>query len=154
MAAASIRSGFHTVTPFLMVQGAERVIHFMKQTFGANEHHRATNQDESIMHAELQIGDSVLMLSEARGDLKPMPGMLYIYVDDVDVVYERALQAGATSLRPPTDEFYGDRSSGVEDMCGNQWWIATHKEDVPPDEMMRRQGQLMATEGQPLSPER
>jgi uncharacterized glyoxalase superfamily protein PhnB len=115
----------------------------MKQTFKANEHHRATHQDESIMHAQLQIGDSILMLSEARGDVKPMPGMLYVYVDDVDVVYERALQAGATPLRPPTDEFYGDRSGGVEDMCGNQWWIATHKEDVPPDEMMRRQGELM-----------
>jgi PhnB protein len=143
MAVQPVPKGFHTITPYLVVHGAAGLIHFMKQTFKANEHHRATHEDESIMHAELQIGDSTLMLSEARGEMKPMPGMLYVYVDDVDVVYERALQAGAKPLRPPTDEFYGDRSGGVEDMCGNQWWIATHKEDVPPDEMMRRQGELM-----------
>jgi uncharacterized glyoxalase superfamily protein PhnB len=141
--ARAIPQGFHTVTPYLVVRGADRLIHFMKQSFKANEQHRATHQDESIMHAEVQIGDSKLMLSEARGDMEPRPGMLYIYVDDVDVVYERAVQAGAKPLRPPTDEFYGDRSGGVEDMCGNQWWIATHKEDVPPDEMMRRQNALM-----------
>jgi PhnB protein len=139
----AIPKGFHTVTPFLVVRDAEQLIRFMKQTFKANEQHRATHKDETIMHAELQIGDSKVMLAEVSGDREPMPGMLYIYVDDVDVVYERAVQAGAKPLRPPTDEFYGDRSGGVEDMCGNQWWIATHKEDVPPDEMMRRQDALM-----------
>jgi len=142
MNAQPIPKGFHTITPYLVVRDAPGLIHFMKQTFKANEHHRATHKDESIMHAELQIGDSIVMLSEARGDMQPRPGMLYIYVDDVDVVFQRAVQAGAKPLREPTDEFYGDRSGGVEDMCGNHWWIATHKEDVPPDEILRRQNAL------------
>jgi PhnB protein len=144
MTQPSIPEGFHTVTPYLAVQDASALIHFLKQAFEANEHHRITGQDESITHAELQIGDSVVMLSDARGEFKPMPGMLYLYVDDVDVVYQRAIQAGAASLREPTDEAYGDRVAGIKDMCGNQWWIAARKENVPPDEIMRREGTLMS----------
>jgi uncharacterized glyoxalase superfamily protein PhnB len=142
MAVPAIPDGFHSVTPYLVVHGATELIPFLKQAFKAVEHHRATHPDDSIMYAQLQIGDSFVMLSEARDEFKPMPGMLYLYVDDVDLVYQRALQAGATSLREPTDEFYGDRSGMVQDMCGNHWQIATHKEDVPPDEMMRRQREL------------
>lgn len=144
MTSSPVPEGFHTVTPFLVVQDAPALIHFLKQAFEANEYHRTTDQDESITHAQMQIGDSVVMLSDARGQFKPMPGTLYLYVDDVDVVYQRAVQAGAESLREPVDEPYGDRVAGIRDMCGNQWWIATHKEDVPPDEMMRRQGTLMS----------
>lgn len=93
----------------------------------------------------MQIGDSIVMLSDTTEQFKPMPGMLYLYVDDVDVVYQRAIQAGASSLREPTDEAYGDRVAGIRDMCGNQWWIATRNENMPPDEMMRRQGALMSS---------
>jgi uncharacterized glyoxalase superfamily protein PhnB len=86
----------------------------------------------------MQIGDSMVMLGEASAESKPMPGHLYLYVEDVDGVYERALQAGATSIREPRDEFYGDRSGGVQDASGNMWWIATHIENVPSDELERR----------------
>jgi PhnB protein len=145
MTSPSIPEGFHTVTPYLVVQNASALIHFLKQAFDANEHHRLTDQDERITHAQLQIGDSIVMLSDARDEFKPMPGMLYLYVDDVDVVYQRAMQAGAGSLREPTDESFGDRVAGIEDRCGNQWWIATRNENMPPDEMMRRQGTLMSS---------
>lgn len=144
MTSPSIPAGFHTVTPYLVVKDASALIHFLKQAFDANESHRTTDKDESITHAQLQIGDSVVMLSDAGPELDPMPGMLYLYVDDVDVVYQRAMQAGAASLREPTDEAYGDRVAGIKDMCGNQWWIATRKEEVPPDEIMRREGRLMS----------
>ena len=144
MTSPSIPEGFHTVTPYLAVHDAAALIHFLKQAFEANEHHRTSDQDESITHAQLQIGDSIIMLSDARSDSQPMPGMLYLYVDDVDVVYQRAIQAGAASLREPTDEAYGDRVAGIKDMCGNQWWISSRNENMPPDEMMRRQGTLMS----------
>lgn len=144
MTSQSPPAGFHTVTPYLVVKDAAALIHFLKQAFEANESHRTTDKDESISHAQLQIGDSIVMLSDASGEYEPMPGMLYLYVDDVDVVYQRAVQAGGSSLREPTDEPYGDRVAGIRDMCGNQWWIATRKNDVPPDEIMRREGKLMA----------
>ncbi len=144
MTSPSIPEGFHTVTPYLVVRDAPALIHFLKQAFDANESHRTTDKDETITHAQLLIGDSVVMLSDAGPELDPMPGMLYLYVDDVDVVYQRAIQAGAASLREPTDQAYGDRVAGIRDMCGNQWWIATRKEEVPPDEIMRREGRLMS----------
>jgi PhnB protein len=144
MTSTSVPAGFHTVTPYLVVQDASALIEFLKQAFEAGESHRITGPDERITHAQLQIGDSVVMLSDASDEYKPMPAMLYLYVDDVDVVYQRAMQAGATSLREPVDEPYGDRVAGIRDRCGNQWWIATHKENVPPDEVMRRQGELMS----------
>jgi PhnB protein len=90
------------------------------------------------MHAEVRIGDSVVMMGEPADESSLMPGMIHLYVDDVDTTYQRALQAGATSLREPEDQFYGDRSAGVRDAFGNVWWIATHKEDVSPEEMKRR----------------
>jgi PhnB protein len=133
-----IPEGFHTVTPYLMVQGASKLIDFLKQAFGAEEIFRMARPDGAIMHAEVRIGDSIVMMSEAMAEHGPMPTMIYLYVEDVDTVYNRALRAGATSLREPTDEFYGDRSGGVKDASGNQWWIATHKEDVPFEELKKR----------------
>jgi PhnB protein len=90
------------------------------------------------MHAELRIGDSVVMLADAAGDFKPLPCALYLYVPDADATYRRALEAGATSVMEPANQFYGDRNAGVKDPTGNQWWIGTHVEDVPPEEMARR----------------
>ena len=139
MAVKPIPDGYHTVTPFLLVKEASKVVEFLKRGFGAVESSRHTLPDGSIMHAELSIGDSNLMLAEANDKWPAMPSMLYLYVHDVDSVYKKAVQAGGKSLREPTNEFYGDRSAGVIDMSGNQWWIATHVEDVSPDEMMKRQ---------------
>ncbi len=99
--------------------------------------------DGTVRHGEVRIGDSIVMVGEASAQHKPMPTTLYLYVTDTDATYRRAIQAGATSLTEPADQFYGDRNAGVEDPCGNQWWIATHVEDVAPEEMKRRSEAFM-----------
>ena len=139
MATQHIPAGHHTVTPYLVVPDAAALILFMERAFDAVETRRAERPDGTIMHAEVRIGDSMVMLGEAPLDGRPWPAMVHLYVPDVDAVYGRALASGATSLREPEDTYYGDRSAGVEDRHGNQWWIATHVEDVPPDELARRQ---------------
>ena len=138
MAVKAIPEGCHTVTPYLTVQGVPKLIDFLKQAFEAREIERVPGPDGTIGHAEVRIGDSVVMMGEARGELQPMPSAIYLYVNDADAVYKRALQAGATSMMEPADQFYGDRSAGVKDSSGNLWWIATHKEDVPPEELKKR----------------
>jgi PhnB protein len=138
MAVKPIPEGYHTITPCLTVQGADKLIDFLKQVFAATEIERMPNADGTIKHAEVRIGDSVMMISESRGEWKPMPGAFYVYVNDADAVYNRALQAGAASLMEPVDTFYGNRESGVKDQFGNSWWMATHLEDVSPEEMQRR----------------
>ena len=134
MAVKSVPDGYHTVTPYLTVKGANSLIDFIKRVFGGEETFRMGG--DTVRHAEMRIGDSMLMLGEAPDE--PVPGMLHLYMPDADAVYKRALAAGATSLREPTDMFYGDRTAGVKDAFGNQWWIATHIEDVPPEEIARR----------------
>ncbi len=138
MAVKPIPDGYHTVTPYLTVQRAAKLIEFLQQAFEAREIERMTQPDGTIRHAEVRIGDSVVMMSESGGEREPMPSAIYLYVNDTDAVYKRALQAGATSLMEPADQFYGDRSAGVKDLSGNYWWIATHKEDVPPEELKKR----------------
>jgi uncharacterized glyoxalase superfamily protein PhnB len=133
-----IPNGYHTVTPYLIVEGADKLIEFMKQAFGAQARGRMGPPDGPVMHAEVQIGDSVVMLADAGGENPPIPAMIHLYVDDADAFYQRALKAGASSLREPADQFYGDRSAGVKDAFGNQWWLATHVEDVSPEEMEKR----------------
>lgn len=137
-----IPDGYHTVTPYLTVRGVPQLLDFLKKTFDATvtEHHKAP--DGTIRHAEARIGDSVVMMGEARDQWQPMPAMLYVYVPNVDETYRRAMAAGGISLREPTDEYYGDRSGGVKDPCSNQWWMATHKEDISKEEMERRSAQL------------
>lgn len=142
-----IPEGYHTVTPYLVVQGAAQLIDFLKQAFDAEEILRMTQPDGTIMHAEVKIGNSRVMMAEAQGEFTPMPAMLHLYVEDMDAVYRRALQAGATSLREPEDQFYGDRIGGVRDSFGNQWWIATHIEDVSAEEMARRAADQAAGSG-------
>jgi PhnB protein len=141
----AIPAGYHTVTPYLIVDGAAKLIEFVKQAFDAKEMLRMSGPDGRIGHTEIRIGDSMLMLSDSRDPWKPMPAMLYVYVEDVDATYQRALQAGATSVSEPKDQFYGDRSAGVQDSCGNQWWIGTHIEDVSQEELLRRHKEAMAT---------
>jgi len=138
MTVKPIPDGYHSITPFLIVPGAAKLLDFLQQAFEAQELHRMPRPDGTIMHAEVRIGDSLVMMGEPMGDCQPMFGSLYLYVHDVDAVYKRALQAGATSTSEPADQFYGDRSAGIKDPVGNQWWIATHKEDVPPGEIARR----------------
>jgi len=133
-----IPEGYHTITPYLIVDDAGRLIEFMKAAFGATVTFAMTNPDGKIGHTELRVGNSMVMLGEARPEWPARPAMLYLYVDDVDATYQKAIDAGATVVMPVKDQFYGDRSGGVQDMCGNQWWIATHKEDISDEEMKRR----------------
>jgi PhnB protein len=148
MAVNRIPEGFHNVTPYLVVQGVPKLLDFMKQAFMAQEIMRMPAPDGTIMHAEVRIGDSAIMMGEARGEHKPMPGSIYLYVDDTDTTYQRALQAGATSLMEPTDQFYGDRSASVVDPVGDHWFIATHIEDVQPEELARRAEAVMKQQHQ------
>jgi len=133
-----IPEGYHTITPYLVVEGAAQLIEFLKRVFDAEETRRMPLPDGTVSHAEVRIGDSMVMMAEAQGEYKPMPAMLHLYIEDVDAIYRRAVQAGATSLREPEDQFYGDRIGGVRDSFGNQWWIATHIENVSDEEMARR----------------
>lgn len=138
MAVRPIPEGYHSITPYLIVSGADKLIDFMKRAFAAEEIERMDLPDGTIRHAEVRIGDSILMMGEAGGAWAPMPCSLYLYVNDTDAVYRQALQAGATSVMEPADQFYGDRNAGVKDGSGNLWWIATHKEDVSREELRRR----------------
>ena len=138
MAVKPIPEGFHSVTPYLIVQDVPKLLDFLKQAFTAQEIMRMPAPDGTIAHAEVRIGNSPIMMGEAHGDFKPMPGSIYLYVDDTDATYQRALQAGAKSLMEPANQFYGDRSASVVDPVGNHWWIATHIEDLQPEELARR----------------
>ncbi len=143
MAVKPSPDGYHSVTPILSVPGVGKLIDFLKQAFGAVEKERFTRPDGAIMHAAVRIGDSLIMMGEPMGNSRPMPSCIYLYVNDADSLYKRALQAGAVSVSEPADQFYGDRNGSVKDPSGNVWWIATHKEDVPPEELKRRSEALM-----------
>ena len=142
MPANHIPDGFHTVTPYLTCAPVGQVIDFLKRTFDATEIERMSGPDGRLMHAEVKVGDSIVMLGEPSGQWKPMPAALYLYVPDCDASYKRALAAGGESISEPADQFYGDRHCGVRDRAGNLWWIATHKEDVAPAEMKRRREEM------------
>lgn len=142
-----VPEGFHTVTPSLTIRNAAAAIEFYKQAFGAEELGRATAPDgQAIWHATLQIGSSRLMLNDEfpeMGGRSPQalggtPLSLFLYVEDTDAVFERAVAAGATALMPPMDAFWGDRFSKLTDPYGHEWSIATHIEDVTPEEAARR----------------
>jgi PhnB protein len=138
MAVKPIPDGYHTVTPYLIVEGAAALIDFVKAAFGAEEIFRMPGKDGTVGHAEVRIGDSMIMLADAQAEHPARPTMLALYVKDVDATYQRAIAAGATSIREPADQFYGDRSGGVQDASGMHWWISTHIEDVAPEELARR----------------
>ena len=133
-----IPDGFHTITPYLTVPGVAKLIDFLKQAFDAKEIERMQRPDGTVQHAEVKIGDSIVMMGEPQGQCTARPGTLYVYVDDVDSTYRRAIDAGARSLTEPADMFYGDRNAGVEDPSGNNWWIAKHIEDVSAEELQKR----------------
>jgi PhnB protein len=125
-----VPEGLHTVTPYLNPLGAGQLIEFLKSAFGAEEVERHEEPKGNIVHAKLRIGDSIIEIAEAHGQWQPTPMALHLYVPDTDAAFNRAITAGATSVRPPSDQPYGDRAAGVADAFGNQWWIATHIKDM------------------------
>jgi len=133
-----IPDGYHTITPYLTVKGVANLIEFLKRAFNATITEHMAEPDGTVRHAEAKIGDSIVMMGEAGGQWTPKPCTLYMYVQDVDSVYRRAIEAGAVSVREPANQFYGDRSGGVRDACGNEWWIATHVEDISKEELTLR----------------
>jgi PhnB protein len=152
MAVKPIPEGYHSVTPYLAVSDGARAIEFYKRAFGAQEKSRMEGPQGKIAHAELKIGDSVIMLSDE------MPGSgcrspqslggtsvnMFLYVNDVDSVFNQAVRAGATSEMPVADQFWGDRYGKVTDPFGHSWSLATHKEDVAPADMQKRGQEAMA----------
>lgn len=139
MKAASrpVPEGYQALIPYFSVSDAVGLLEFVKAAFGAVQGETVRGPDGIIRHAEARIGDSVLMVGQSAAS---RPNTTYMYVEDVDAVYRRAISAPgfAKSLREPTDEWYGDRSAGVEDTWGNQWWLATHVEDMSSEELERR----------------
>jgi PhnB protein len=133
-----IPDGFHTVTPFLIVDGAERLIEFLESAFDGELTDKFMTPDNRIMHATVTIGNSRIMLSDTMDGMQPQLGMLFLYVEDVDATFKDSLSAGGTLLREVRDEFYGDRAGAVKDEWGNTWWVATHTEDVSEPELKRR----------------
>ncbi len=146
-----IPDGYHSVTPYLIYKDAASAIDFCKQAFGAKEMMRMAKPDGRIGHAELRIGDSVIMLADeapeigARGpeSFGGTPVLIHLYVADVDAVVARALAAGAKLLRPVENQFYGDRSGGVTDPFGHVWYVATHTEDVSHEQLQERMEALI-----------
>jgi uncharacterized glyoxalase superfamily protein PhnB len=123
-------AGMRQVTVYLHPQGAEKTIDFLKRAFGAEELFRYQESGGVVQHAKLRIGDSVLEMGEAHAEFAPMPTTFYLYVEDCDALYQRAVAAGATSISPPADQPYGDRNAGLQDPFGNTWYLSTHIQDV------------------------
>ena len=149
--AKPIPEGFHSVTPYLCVNDAAGALEFYKKAFGATELMRMPDPGGRIGHAEVKIGDSIIMLADEfpeMGFRSPQtlggsPFAIYLYVEDVDAVVGQAVAAGAKLVKEVKDQFYGDRNGGLEDPFGHIWYVSTHKEDVSPEEMKRRVGEEM-----------
>lgn len=136
-----VPEGYHTVTPFVIVKGAAQLIDFTKEAFDALEITRVSGEDGAIGHAEVRIGDSVVMMFDSKEDWPDTPAFLRLYVEDCDAVYRQAQKAGATSVTAPTHLPWGDRVARVRDPLGNLWWIMTRIEDVTEEEMETRAGE-------------
>ena len=133
-----IPEGYPRVSPYLIVKNVEDTMEFVKYVFGGKEREKMTMPDGSVNHGEVSIGDSVIMMGKASADHTPQNVMLYIYVDDTDAVYKRAIEKGGDSVTEPSNQFYGDRTAAVKDKDGISWWMASHVEDVSPEELQRR----------------
>jgi PhnB protein len=146
MAVQPVPEGYHTLTPYLIVKKAAAALEFYANALGATELFRLADPSGKIGHAEMKIGDSAFMLADEfpdMGAVAPQKGQghavsFLVYVSDVDAAYARAIDAGCTVVKPVKDQFYGDRSGTFVDPFGHMWTLATHVEDVPPDEMQRR----------------
>ena len=153
--AQAIPKGYHTVTPHLVVAGAAKAIDFYKKAFGAEEIMRFPTPDGEIMHAELKIGDSVIMLGDEMPDGGKSPKTLggtpvgfFIYKENVDAAWKQAIAAGAQQRVPLADQFWGDRSGCVEDPFGHKWWLAQHVKDLTPEEI-RKAAEEFFSQAQP-----
>ena len=143
--AKPVPDGYHTLTPYLTVPDGEAMLRFLRDVFAAELRERFNSPDGSLKHAELVIGDSCIMVGQASQQFSPRPQTLYVYLPDVDAAFQRALDAGAKSLRPVANVGYGDRTGGFEDVAGNWWWVATRVEELSTEEIERR----TATQRQP-----
>lgn len=151
-AVRAIPAGRHTVTPYLAISNAVQALEFYKKAFGATQIYKLLMPDGRLGHAEIRLGDSVIMLADefpefggkAPEVLGGTPVSIHLYVEDVDAFFEKALAAGAKVRKPVVDQFYGDRSGQLEDPFGHLWWVATHKEDVSPEEMQKRVQEMFA----------
>ena len=139
-----IPPGFTTVFPYIFATDARNYLTFLVQGLGGETLHVLASPDGTVRNAHVRFGDTTIMVSEARDGFQPSRGTYYLYVEDADALYSRALTAGATSEQEPKDEFWGDRTAMVKDPFGNTWSVATHKEDVSPDEMGRRAAAAMS----------
>jgi len=150
-----IPDGYRTVTPYLFVKGAAKALDFYKKAFGAAELMRFADPSGRVGHAELKIGDSIIMLADEHPEMGVRGPQSYggsgssivLYVEDVDARFQQAVAAGAKVLRPLQDQFYGDRTGTIEDPFGHTWTLATHKEDLTPEEIQRRAEAFMKRKG-------
>lgn len=147
MTVRPIPEGYHSVTPYLMINGAANAIEFYRRAFGATESFKLEAPGGKVGHAEIQIGDSRIMMADDCGGESPFrnpqstggsPVGLHLYVEDVDAVFTQAVSAGATVIKPVQDQFYGDRTGALKDPFGHIWFLATHKEELSPDEIKQR----------------
>lgn len=153
MAVQKIPPGYHTATPYLIVNGAAAALDFYKKAFGANELMRVPGAGGKLMHAEIRIGDSPIMLADECPEMKARspqslggtPVGIMLYVENADTLFAQALAAGGKEVRPVTNQFYGDRAGTLLDPFGHQWTISTHVEDVPPQEIQKRMDAFMKT---------
>ena len=152
MSVKAIPAGHHTASPYLAIKNAAEALEFYKKAFGANEIYKLMMPDGRLGHAEMRLGDSIIMMADefpeygvkAPQTLGGSPVSIYLYVEDVDAFFKKALGAGAKERQPVMDQFYGDRSGQLEDPFGHLWWVATHKEDVAPEEIQKRTEAMFA----------
>ena len=143
---SAVPEGLQTVTPYLVVDNAAGLIEFMKNAFDGKVSSIHKRDDNKIMHATVTIGSSTIMIADTMEGMEPQTAMLYLYLEDTDGVFKKAIKAKATSVQEPKTEFYGDRAGAVKDEWGNVWWIATHVEDVSPEELDRRSKEFRTEE--------
>jgi len=144
MTLRSIHEDYHTVTPYIITNNADKFIRFLKHAFGAKELSRTNSEDGLISHAEIKIGDSIVEISSAREDFHSTSCAFHLFVDDVDKTFTHAIEAGAISVMEPSKQLYGDREAFVMDPCGNQWYIANHEVELTHEERTKRDEEFIA----------
>lgn len=142
MSVKPIPKGYRTLTPYIMIEGAVKLIQFLEKAFNAKEVAKTMMPDGTVGNAEIKIGKSMVMIAEARSNWPAMPVQIYMYVKNVDKKYNKAIKAGAESIMKPANMFYGDRNAGVKDPSGNIWWIASRYENLSPKEIQKRSNEL------------
>ncbi|MEI9917513.1 MAG: VOC family protein [Bacteroidota bacterium] len=134
----AVPDGFGTVTPYLVVDGADELIQFIEKGLNGKTVFIMRRDDNKVSHATVRIGNSMIMISDTMHDMKPELAMLYLYVEDADAIFKSAIDAHAEEVQPMKDQFYGDRTGAVKDRWGNKWWIATQREKVEGEELEQR----------------